>query len=136
MARDKLFIGVNQFTGDYKFLSNFYPMGGKTLEHYYQAKKTRIREEKESIMNCKTPGQAKRLGRKITLRTDWEEKKIAFMTKLVRKKFKDKKLAKMLIATDTLELTEGNDWHDNFWGNCYCEKCYNIKGQNHLGKIF
>lgn len=33
------------------------------------------------------------------------------------------------------EIVEGNYWHDNYWGNCTCDKCKNIEGQNKLGKI-
>jgi len=25
-------------------------------------------------------------------------------------------------------------WHDNYWGNCYCFKCKDIKGVNKLGE--
>jgi predicted NAD-dependent protein-ADP-ribosyltransferase YbiA (DUF1768 family) len=40
----------------------------------------------------------------------------------------------MLLSTGDMELTEGNWWHDNFYGSCSCVKCGG-KGQNNLGKI-
>ena len=49
--------------------------------------------------------------------------------------FKQNILAReTLLGTSTKELVEGNYWHDNVWGDCSCEKCKNIKGQNLLGK--
>jgi len=41
----------------------------------------------------------------------------------------------MLLATLDAELIEGNAWHDNFWGDCFCEKCRDIEGLNVLGNI-
>ena len=35
----------------------------------------------------------------------------------------------------TSELVEKNNWHDNFWGDCTCLRCYRI-GENHLGKLW
>ena len=41
-----------------------------------------------------------------------------------------------LLATGDEYLEEGTTgWHDNYWGNCECEKCKNIEGKNTLGKI-
>jgi len=42
-------------------------------------------------------------------------------------------LRKKLLATGTEELVEGNTWHDNYWGDCSCPECKNIKGRNQLG---
>ena len=42
-------------------------------------------------------------------------------------------LAELLLKTKYLKLVEGNKWHDNYWGQCYCYKCSNIKGYNILG---
>ena len=52
----------------------------------------------------------------------------------VREKFKDIKLVEMLLETGDLELIEGNDWHDVYYGKCSCHKC-NVSGENYLGKI-
>ena len=79
---------IDKFDGQYAFLSNFYdsPMptaGGTifypTVEHYFQAMKTENPEEREKIRLAPTPGKAKRLGRTINLRADWEEIKLSVM---------------------------------------------------------
>jgi len=44
-------------------------------------------------------------------------------------------LKKRLKNTEGYELIEGNFWHDCYWGNCSCEKCKNIEGQNVLGRL-
>jgi predicted NAD-dependent protein-ADP-ribosyltransferase YbiA (DUF1768 family) len=57
------------------------------------------------------------------------------MRQLVAKKFLDHEvLADWLLGTGQLLIVEGNWWHDNFWGDCQCPKCYKI-GANNLGKI-
>ena len=35
----------------------------------------------------------------------------------------------------SLWVVHGNWWHDNYWGNCNCDRCKDIKGQNKLGKM-
>ena len=134
---------IDKFEGDYAFLSNFYesPFMYKgitypTVEHAFQAAKTLNPVEMYRIAKAPTPGQAKRLGRSVNLRADWETIKYSVMTELVREKFySSAELAEKLLATGDEELVEGTTWHDNIWGNCTCDKCKNIQGQNHLGKI-
>ena len=85
---------IKQFKGKYRFLSNFgvsaisykdevYP----TAEHLYQALKTLDKKERESVRLASTPGRAKKLGRKITKREDWDEIKEKIMLGVVRAKF-------------------------------------------------
>jgi ribA/ribD-fused uncharacterized protein len=134
---------INNFDGEYAFLSNFYesPFIYKgitypTAEHAFQAAKTLNPIEKRRIALAETPGQAKRLGRTCALRGDWEKIKYTIMTEIVREKFySSSELANKLLATGDELLEEGNTWHDNIWGNCSCNKCIKIVGQNHLGKI-
>jgi len=64
---------------EYGFLSNFYPskiqidsMFAPTVEHYYQAMKTLVPEERNEILTAQTPREAKNLGRKCLLREDWD----------------------------------------------------------------
>ena len=47
----------------------------------------------------------------------------------------NKDLQKKLLDTKDMELEETNWWHDNCWGNCVCDKCKDIIGENKLGKI-
>ena len=133
---------ISVFDGQHMFLSNFYNASctfeGKiypTVEHAFQAAKTLIPEEREEIRKAETPGKAKRMGRAVTLRPDWEEVKTDVMRECLRSKFRFAPLAIDLINTGDEELVEGNTWHDNCWGNCTCEQCANKPGENRLGKL-
>jgi len=127
---------ISNFSGEFDFLSNFHParvaFGGivfPTVEHAFQAAKSNNREDWIAIAALRTAGQAKRAGRKVQLREDWEQIKIDIMTELVLQKFSDQDLRQQLLATGDQELAEGNTWNDRFWGVC------KGKGENHLGKI-
>lgn len=127
---------ITEFQGEYRFLSNFWPaelvMDGityPTVEHAYQAAKTLDQRERLIIMASPTPGDAKRRGRRVRVRPDWEKVKIPIMRQLVEAKFQHPELAKRLIITYPKRLEEGNKWGDRFWGVCGGE------GQNHLGRI-
>ena len=52
----------------------------------------------------------------------------------LREKFKDTDLRDKLVGTGNIEIIETNIWHDNFWGQCNCDKCKS-KGGNKLGKL-
>ena len=74
---------IRSFKGRYRFLSNFYPCQIKwegkwypTSEHAFQAAKTFDRHERELIRKLRTPGMARTAGRSVSLRADWEKKKI------------------------------------------------------------
>lgn len=127
---------ITHFRGKYFFLSNFYPSPvehlGKvfpTVEHAYQASKHIDPVWQEQVRCAPSPGKAKRLGRDVKLRANWEENKLNVMTRLVRKKFKDPALRVLLLETGSQELIETNYWNDTFWGVC------NGVGSNHLGNI-
>ena len=85
---------INSFRDEFFFLSNFYPViiwndgiRYPTAEHAYQAAKTVVRTERIAIAACATPGEDKRMGRKVTLRPDWENVKLAVMKRIVARKF-------------------------------------------------
>ena len=128
---------IASFSGDYSFLSNFHPspvlMDGQQypiVEHAFQAAKTTSVAERQVIQMIRSPGQAKRQGRKVTLRDGWELIKLNVMLQLLRRKFDfDSVLAHKLLATGDKELIEGNTWNDTYWGVC------GGKGENHLGKL-
>lgn len=130
---------ITRFIGEFEFLSNFSYSSilPPTLEHHYQARKTLNETEQLWIMNSPTPAIAKHRGRKITLRADWEELKLPIMAELVRLKFRPPALSIALIGTGDRELIEGNFWHDNFWGSCFCERrtCETVVHHNYLGTI-
>lgn len=143
---------IQRFEGRYGFLSNFYPCEIEhqgiiypSVEHFYVAMKCNGSQHingvqytpidfREMISRIDYAGTVKKLGQKMSVRKDWEEKKLEFMNWAVREKFKDEKLAEMLIDTADIPIVEGNYWHDNFYGQCSCDKCSG-KGKNHLGKI-
>jgi ribA/ribD-fused uncharacterized protein len=133
---------IYKFADKYYFLSNFYEkpiiIKGKeykSVEHAYQAFKTKNISEHEWVRNAPTASKAKSFGKKIKVREDWDELKYKVMLKLVRLKFKDEELKKMILETGDEELVEGNYWHDNVWGKCNCKRCEDIEGKNWLGKI-
>lgn len=125
------------FSGQYRFLSNFYPIDfivdGQlymSSEHFYMSCKTDDENVREKIIACKTPAEAKRLGRSIKLRPDWDEKhrNRAMMTALTHK-FKDPEMKKLLGETGFAYLEETNHWNDIYWGVC------NGQGRNMLGRM-
>jgi len=130
-------MAIKDFSKEYSFLSNFYPseveidgMKYPTVEHAYQAAKTFNSTEREMILKQETPGKAKRAGKKVHIRLDWEGIKISIMYYLVRQKFKnDVELKNKLMNTENEKLVEGNTWGDTFWGVC------RGVGENHLGKV-
>lgn len=133
---------IDCFDGHWAFLSNFYwneiefeGIKYPTNEHFFQAMKTLDNDERRQIANCLTPGQAKRMGRRVALRSDWESVKEDVMFLGLCLKFADEQLADWLLETGDEELVEGTTWHDNEWGNCSCPKCINIEGKNKLGKL-
>lgn len=127
---------ITSFSGQYCFLSNFFPSGVSldgvvypTVEHAFQAAKSSDSLYRTAILANSSPGQAKSLGRRVTLRPDWESVKIPIMADLVWLKFRLPHLRTRLLATGDRQLVEGNDWNDTFWGVC------NGVGRNELGKI-
>ena len=133
---------IDCFDGHWAFLSNFYWNEIKfegitypTNEHFFQAMKTLDINERRAIANCRTPGQAKRMGRRVALRPDWEVVKESVMLEGLCLKFADEQLADWLLETGDEELVEGTTWHDNEWGNCSCPKCAHIEGRNKLGRL-
>lgn len=125
---------IDKFEGDYYFLSNFYPIPMiyqgvefANSEAAFHAQKCVERREEFTHL---TPSDAKKLGRQVQLREDWEHVKDQIMLEIVRNKFiQHPSLEEALINTGDAELIEGNWWHDTYWGVC------NGVGQNKLGKI-
>lgn len=124
------------FDGEYAFLSNFYNspitiagINFPTVEHAFQAMKTIDVAERQLIAAAPTPGKAKRLGRTVHLREDWEEAKESVMYICLKAKFSIPELREKLLATEDAYLIEGNWWGDTYWGVC------NGIGQNKLGQL-
>lgn len=124
-----------RFQGEFRFLSNFWPamveldgMIFPSVEHAYVAAKSLDRDFRNEIILV-SPGEAKKLGRKIKVRNDWENVKLSIMENLLRQKFQHHELRQLLLNTGSLELVEGNNWGDRFWGVC------DGVGENNLGKL-
>ena len=133
---------IRKFEDKYRFLSNFYtsPIVYEGIKYYnaeaaFQSAKT-LNIGNRLKFSKLGPSDAKKLGRRIELRDDWEEVKEKIMYEIVKDKFnRNPNLAEKLLNTLPKYLIEGNTWHDNIWGDCECDKCKNIKGQNKLGEI-
>lgn len=128
---------IDKFYGKYRFLSNFgegqIEYEGEvylTSEHFFQAAKTIDDAEQKFVRIAPTPGEAKKRGKKITMREDWDEVKDGIMRKALRLKFEQNpELAKKLLATGDQKLVEGNTWGDTYWGVCFGS------GENKLGLL-
>ena len=129
---------IDSFKGPTRWLSNFeicdVMYDGDfyiSSEHAFQAAKTNNLEERNLVRACETPGQAKRIGQTVTLRSDWTfETRIRIMLEILLDKFtRNQYLKEKLIATGDEDLIEGNNWGDKFWGVC------DGVGENNLGKI-
>jgi len=133
---------INSFNGEYAFLSNFAKSPimwdnreWPTVEHLFQAAKTLDPIDQEKIRLVYSPSKAKKLGKNVKMRSDWEQSKHGIMIRCLDLKFEQNlDLRQLLINTGNTILIEGNYWHDNIWGNCYCPRCNNIYGKNILGK--
>ena len=127
------------FFGEYRWLSNFWPVDiaidrkNKTYiftstEAAYQAHKSKDDQDWEALTKM-SAGQAKRFGNTITLREDWDSCKYNVMLKLTRKKFEHPILKQKLLDTGNRYLEETNNWGDTYWGVC------DSIGLNNLGHI-
>lgn len=127
---------IKEFQGDFFFLSNFYECpvtyGQLTYtsnEAAFQAQKCTSDAEKIPFTKL-NPSEAKKLGRQVDLRTDWNAVKVKIMEEIVRAKFtQNAALADKLLATGDAYLEEGNTWGDRIWGTV------NGSGENRLGII-
>lgn len=134
---------IDQFKGEFKFLSNFwssavrldsdeFPDTYPTVEHAFQAAKTLSRRERREVREAATPELAKLLGRQVTLRPAWDMIKLNVMRDLIWQKFTiDTDLRARLLATEDAELVEGNTWGDRYWG----VDLETGAGENMLGKV-
>jgi len=133
---------IRGFTGEYQCLSIFYPcivIHGDLVfcnaEAAFQAAKSMSQDER--IRFCAmTSAEAKREGWRVEMRPDWKQVKVDVMRDILLSKFeRNADLWLKLLGTGDAILVEDNAWHDNFWGNCICERCRETPGQNMLGKL-
>lgn len=127
---------INEFRGEYRFLSNFWScpvnydgVAYQNAEAAFQAQKC-IDPADRAMFASLNPSEAKRLGRRVKLRSDWEAIKDQIMCQVVQAKFtQNPDLMEKLKATGDAVLVEGNTWDDRYWGIC------RGSGQNKLGRI-
>ena len=126
---------ITEFKGEYRWLSNFHPciimyegLEFQSVEAAYQAMKT-LDPEIRKMFTTYDASTAKREGRKIKVRENWNAIKKSIMAELLLIKFQIPELRDKLLATGDEELVEGNWWNDTYWGVC------NGVGENHLGKL-
>ena len=127
---------INEFRGKYYFLSNFYMspviwdgVHYTNNESAFQSAKLTSRIKRQDFSEL-DPSSAKRKGRRVQLRHDWEKVKFDIMYEIVKAKFEQNENLKIkLLETGDEYLEEGNTWGDKIWGTV------NGKGQNNLGKI-
>lgn len=133
---------ISSFSGKWAGLSNFAPVvvefEGRlypSVEHAFQAAKTLDPSLREQIAQASTPGRAKQLGRRASLRPGWDQMRIDVMRELLEKKFATPTYKALLEATGDEDLVEGNDWHDRFWGAVWLTSENDWDGENHLGRL-
>lgn len=127
---------INDFSGKFDFLSNFcecpVTIGGTTYknsEAAFQSMKTLNANERRSFAQL-SPSDAKKMGRKVTLRPDWEDVKNNIMYEVCKAKFsQNPDIAELLLDTAHEELIEENAHGDTYWGMT------DGIGENYLGRI-
>jgi ribA/ribD-fused uncharacterized protein len=125
-----------KFRDEYWFLSNMYPCdctfnGIKFTcsESLFQALKC-IKVSDMKKFEGLDGRSAKKLGREIKLRDDWNTYRLKAMRLALEVKFgRNPELRTLLKNTAPLELVEDNTWGDKFWGRS------SGIGENHLGKL-
>lgn len=128
---------ITRFRGEYAVFSNLYGLPvrfGKytfpTAEAAFQAMKTKDEKLWVWFAACGDPVEARKKGRSIRLREDWDKVKDMYMYLIVKAKFmQNPKARHLLLSTGTQPLAEGNTHGDTYWGVCRGH------GQNKLGKI-
>lgn len=129
---------IDWFREEYEFLSNFYPakmlfdgIAYENAESAYQAQKLENPAERVQF-SCLFGDEAKKLGKTVMVRPDWEEVKLETMERIVETKFtQNPLLARLLVETGDIPLLGGNRWGDTYWGI----RLDTREGENHLGKI-
>lgn len=146
---------INEFGGEHFFLSNYSTtpfmwrgLAFRSGEQAFAFAKTYFMEEGsvqttawQAILDARTPGEAKKLGRRASINVDeWDKHKVQYMREIVHAKFRTGQdthghgIVGPLCNTGARMLVEGNDWQDFFWGRCK-DKDGVWKGLNTLGVI-
>ena len=130
---------INSFRGEYYWLSNFYPVDifykGRlypSVEHAFMSSKSDSEEWKIFCSDSSNPpGKVKVAGRTVKLVDNWNNIRIQVMRECILLKFSQEPFKSKLLSTGNINIVEGNDWGDTYWG-------FDIrkgKGKNYLGRI-
>lgn len=127
------------FSNFYKKIINVDGIKFKTSEHLYHYKKMKFLQQIgdpvsdafiQSIIDAKTPAEAKRLGHiNMPSIKHWDDVKVEHMMDVLREKFKYPRFKEILLGTNDDIIVE-NSYYDTFWG---CGS-YRNPGLNMLGK--
>lgn len=107
---------IMEFQGPNRWLSNFEGpqvfyagLWFPKVEHAYQAGKTLDSKMRiELTSSFRSASAAKKLGKSLVLRPDWNEFRLPHMWYLVRQKALDRKVLELLLETEGAFLEEGN----------------------------
>jgi hypothetical protein len=101
-----------------------------TAEHAYQAAKSFDPAAQNRIDAARSAADAKKLGRSVSIRPDWEQVKREVMKDICRSKFAlNPALRKQLLGTGAELLVHTAPW-DSWWGDGR-----DGNGRNELGRI-
>lgn len=104
----------------------------RTVEHFFQASKATNYEDHEWVRDAWRPAEAKRKGRQINMRRDWDAVKYEYMLVGLRAKFAPGSMvAEMLLGTGERYIAEDSET-DDLWG--IRDRQGGFTGQNLLGK--
>lgn len=130
---------IREFKGQYSWLSNFVDcvveLDGRTfhsVEAAYQSAKSTSEIWKQTCSDYTIPsGKIKRLAKEVDIVPNWNEIRKDVMKKLLIQKFNRDEFKTLLLQTHDLEIEEGNNWGDTFWGI----SLKTGQGSNNLGKM-
>lgn len=128
---------IDDFHGNNSWLSNFYECEVRfegqsypSVEAAYQAAKTLDAKLRAEVAAETSPALAKKRGRKLKIRPDWDDIKLAVMASCLFYKFTaHPELRAKLLGTGKEDLVEENWWGDRYWGTT------KGVGENHLGRL-
>lgn len=112
--------------------------GGKdvefpTVEHFYQAMKTKDWVERRCIAALKNPGDTVRYTKDMVVREDWDDIKLGVMYHGLKHKFSkaNPKILEKARACKDMTLIEANRWNDRYYGVDW----ETGEGENVLGRL-
>lgn len=129
------------FQNEYQWLANFWTapiivtgFNYQNTEAAYQAAKTINIAHRQQFCDM-TGEEAKKAGRNVILRHDWDFVRLEIMELVLRAKFMSHlDLAEKLMNTGSRDIINLNTWSDTHWGQIK-DKSGNLFGDNVLGKL-